>query len=229
MAQRGPNFVRRRDLEAALKRAKDDDLLSLDHLAVLWGVVKTRFVNIRNDIEATIGWPKAEKGPKNTHLYPARDALQKMLDYEKRHDKAESDRRKQVDRILGRTGRGKEADDGYQMPVNEMAQLHRMATEIEERERKQRLYIPATEVAATCAEVFALFSEFCGDLDNRVDPNGELPGPVRARVRELGAELQLRIHREMKDMLSADAHAKPSDAAAHGGAPRRARRASPRR
>lgn len=224
MARTGPNFVRRRDIESALKKAKPDDLLSLEHLAVIWGVVKTRFVNVTKDMEATVGWPRPQKGPNNTHLYSAREALERMLAYERRHDELAAEQKRTADRILGRTARGKTADV-YQMPISEMAQLHRMAIEIEERERAQRLYIPAAEVAATSAEVFSLFSEFCGDMDNRLDPNGELPAPMRKRARELGAELLLRIHREMKDMLEADAHARTGSAPASRRSPRRARRA----
>lgn len=223
------DLQRRARLKAGLKRVKPNDELTLDHCAVLWGVTKARFVSIRNEIEATHGWPTPKPGPKNTFLYPAKESIERMLQYELQHDEAAAERQKVADRILGRTTRGRAGTDPYHMPISEMAQLNRLATEIEERERAQRLYIPAAEVAAVNAEVFALFSAFCSDFDNRVDPNGELPAPVRARARQLGAELQLRIHREMKDMLTADAHAGTSDASAGGGKARRSRRASSRR
>lgn len=231
MSRSGPNLARRSDLKAALKRTKPDDVLTLDACAVLWGVVKTRFVNVRNDIEATIGWPQARPGPRNSFLYPAGEAIEKMLAYEMRHDELANERQQRIDKILGRTRRvgSKSASDGYAMPVNEMATIHRLATEIEVRERNQRLYIPAAEVSATCGEVFAIFSEFCSDLDNRCDPNGELPAETRKRIRALGADLQLRIHGEMKDLLEADANPGSTQLAGSRGAARSARRASPRR
>lgn len=231
MAKSGPNLARRSDLKAALKRAGTDDLLTLDACAVLWGVVKTRFVNVRNDIEATIGWPQPQPGPRNSFLYPAKEAIEKMLAYEMRHDDLAADRQKRIDKILGRTRRvgSKSPSDGYAMPVNEMATIHRLATEIEVRERNQRLYIPAAEVSATCGEVFAIFSEFCGDLDNRCDPNGELPAETRRRIRELGFDLQLRIHGEIKELLAADADTGSTDLARNRAPANRSRRASARR
>lgn len=231
MARTGPNVARRNDLKAALKRAKPDDLLPLDQCAVLWGVVKTRFVNVRNDIEATIGWPAPIKGPKNSYLYPATAAIQAMLDFEMRHDEINADRQRRIDVIVGRTRRvgSKGNAESYMMPVNDLAKLHRLAAEIEERERQQRLYIPKTEVEAVCGEVFAVFSEFCADLDNRCDPNGELPAGTRERIRELGSDLQLRIYREIKDLLEINADAGSDDAAGLRGPARRARRAPARR
>lgn len=229
MARTGPNYVRRQDIKAALKRVKADDMLSLDHLAVIWGVTKTRFVSVYKEIEAAVGWPVPTPGPKNTHLYQAREALERMLEFETRHDSIEAARQKRVGQILGHTRRGREPEAGSVVSVGEMAQLNRLANDIEERERAQRQYIPVAEVAAISAEAFALFSEFCADMDNRADPNGELPPATRARIRELGAELQLRIYREMRGLLEADANTGPGDPKGSRGKARRARGASARR
>ena len=153
-----------------------------------------------------------------------------MLDEETAGDKAAADRQKTVDRILGRTARKKQGPAGAQaLPVNELATLNRIANEIEERERAQRLYIPASEVSAVAGETMAIFADFCADLDNRADPNGELPPATRKRIRELGGELQLRIYREMKDLLDADANAGSSDAQTPRKPARQSRRAPARR
>ena len=98
MSNRGPNLSRRQDLQRAIKRAKPGDLLRLEDLARVWGVVKTRFVNVKNDITMTIGFPEHAPGPNNTHLYPAKASLQKLLDWETRHDKISSDRQKRAAR-----------------------------------------------------------------------------------------------------------------------------------
>lgn len=218
MNHRRPSPKRRQDLAAALKRVKAEDVLTLEELALLWGVTKPRFVSERN-LMAT--FPDHIKQG-NVYFYPAKAAIQAMLDHETRHDKMNRDRAAIAARILGK-GRQEEVDSAGHS-VNELATLNRMATEMEEREREQGKYIPAAEVARVCGEVFSEISEFMSSLDAKVDPNGLLPLEIRAMILSNGKDALLRLHRLMRDMLRADADDKPTRTAA-----RRSRRASARR
>lgn len=208
MARGGPNYARRQDLARALKRAKPDDLLKLEELAKIWGTVKTRFVNVKGEIDALIGFPVPVTGDNNTHLYPAREALEAMQKYETRNDQVEAERGKRIARIMGRGPQGKgRSSQPFTLSLSDMAQASRLAAEIEEREREQGLFVPVSDVAATAAGIFDIFSEYLDDLDNRIDPNGLLTPDTRAFIRTQGAELLLKVHGEMRDMLAGNAGA----------------------
>lgn len=208
MSTRGPNLSRRQDLQRAIKRAKPGDLLRLEDLARVWGVVKTRFVNVKNDVTMTIGFPEHAPGPNNTHLYPAKASLQKLLDWETRHDKISSDRQKRAAEILGHTRRGRAgvSEIAIHQP-RELSELNRLAADIEQRERDQGLYIPASVVSATAGDVFSIVSEFCGIMENHVDPNGLLPPEVREKIAKGGRDTLLKVHQRMKGLLNADSAA----------------------
>lgn len=211
MARGAPNYARRQDLKRALKRVKDGDLLKLEDLAKIWGTVKTRFVNVKGNIDATIGFPTPVQGENNSHLYPAKEALTAMLAFETRNDEIDQQRGRRIDRILGRGPQGKgRASQPFTLSLSDMAQASRLAAEIEEREREQGLYVPASDVASTAAGIFDIFSEYLDDLDNRIDPNGLLPPETRTTLRTQGGELLLKVHSEMRDMLAGNAGSQSS-------------------
>lgn len=223
MAGRGINFSRRDQIKRALRRAKEGDRLKLEDLAAIWGVVKTRFVNVRGNMENTTGFPTPIPDG-NIFLYPAKEALQAMWAYETRDDAIDKQRNKKLDRILGRGEKAKgKGGEIFTLSIGEMAQASRLAAEIEEREREQGLFVPVADVAQAAGDVFSLFAEVLDDLDNRLDPNGILPADVRDRTRELGAELLLKVHAEMKDMLSGNARARSSQPSGLRRAARRSR------
>ncbi len=195
-----------KDLRAALKRAGADDLLALDECALIWGVSKPRFVTVRNQIAA---FPDARPAPKglglqpNAIVYPARAALEAMLEYAQRHETAAKAKVARTDAMLGRR-RG--ADDAVTMHTpNELATINRTMIEIENREREQGLYIPLAEVQAVAADVFSEISDFVGGFTNKLDPHGVLAPDLRKRMDEIGREAQLSFHRRMRDMLGGDA------------------------
>jgi hypothetical protein len=201
-----PNITRRADLKRAIKRAKPDDLLTLEGMASVWGVVKTRFVNVKNDITMTIGFPAHQPGPNNTHLYPAKAALEKMLAYETRNDKMSAARQARQAQILGASRKGNKASGASELHTpRELIDLNRIAADVEAREREQGLYIPAAEVSATTGEVFSELSDFCGNLANNVDPNGQLPPDVRERIDKGGAAALIKFHAQLKGLMNADA------------------------
>lgn len=180
-------------------------MLRLEELSNAWGTTKTNFVNVKNDISLTIGFPVPKAGPNNSHLYPALASLKKMLEYETRNDSENDARAKRAAEILGETGRRKRtvAQDFTHAP-NELATLNRLAADIEARERAQRQYLLASEVANIAADAFSIMSETCSNLSNEIDPNGLLPVETRMAVDGAGRSLLIRIHKQMKELLDAD-------------------------
>ncbi len=199
---RGTNLERVKALQAGLKRAKADDKLSFTELTLLWGVSKGAFTNVRQKM---LGFPSPEPGPGNSVLYPAREALSVMLEYETRADEAERERQQRAAAIMGlnRKGGRRPKDEVY-LPPSELLKLSRLRAEIEERERNQGEYVHRAEVRATAARIYAILSEHLGQLEARVDPNGLLTAELRAKAGEQGRKALLAIHAELSDMLGAD-------------------------
>jgi hypothetical protein len=233
---RGPNLDRRRDLEAALKRAKPKDEISLSGLADLYGSSKQNFVNVLRNIEKRFDMPpwREEEGTRQ-HLYPARAAIDVLLKWEKRNDAAHAERAKKTAAILGKAAgnRPKKSDssagEDALLPIGDMISLNRAMMLTEERERDQGLYCPLSDQAATAGRVFSLVSSFLSNLSANVDPNGLLPAEVRAVIDEGGHRTALKMHAEMKDMLSGDAIPRQRGGKGSRGATGRARRTRSRR
>ena len=213
------NYKRRADLKAALRRVKPDDFLELEHVALLWGTTKQRFVTVRN---AMADFPDPLPGQGNKYIYPARRAIEAMISYETRHDDAAKLKAARAQAIIG--PRGKRAKDDLATAshsVNELATLARMRAEIEEQEREQGLYAPIAETAAVAGEVFELISDFMSTLDNKMDPHGLWEPEFRSQVRAAGADALLQLHAKMKAVLSPDA--KPRSSRTSSRRPSRAR------
>jgi hypothetical protein len=219
-ATANPN--RRADITAALKRVKPSDMLSLEDLANIYGTTKGPFVTAKKRMP---GFPPATLAG-TSHIYPAQKALRAMLDFETRHDAAAETRAEKTAQMLGgiQRRRDKEAVNAS-IPVRDLMVINRMAAEIEERERTQREYIPASEVAFVAGEVFSELSEFMAGLSNKIDPNGLLDPGLRKLVDDAGAEKLLGFHRKMKNILNADANAgSPREAPARARQPRARRK-----
>lgn len=217
----GPNLHRRKDLSTALRKAKPDDLLTLEALALVWGVTKPRFVTVRN---AMADFPAPLPGQGNIYEYPARKALDAMLKHEMRHDEAARARQARTAAILGKGARGRANDDAGNHTVNELATLSRMRAEIEEQERDQGLYAPMAEVAAVAGDVFSEISDFMRGLSNKMDPHGLWPAELRAQIDEQGDKALLGLHKRMKEVLSPDAKPRGNRTASGGARRTRARR-----
>jgi hypothetical protein len=210
------NPNRRGDIGRALKRTKPDTMLSLENLATIWGVQKSRFVSVKNEIP---DFPAPiQQG--TAHVFPARVALKAMQLYERRHDDAAKRQQARTDAILGtvRAGRLDEVDTGHN--PRDLAVLSRLAAETEERERMQGLYVLKSEVARVCGDAFSEITDFCSRLSNEIDPHGRLDPQVRSKIDKRAKEALLRSHRILKDML--EANAKPAD---HRSPPRSSRKA----
>jgi hypothetical protein len=202
----GTNLTRRRNVAAALKRAKPDDVLELTTLAQIWGTSKGRFVSVRNEMEASTGFPQPRKGAGNEFVYPAKIALKSMLDFESRHETAARAKAERTAAILGQRGRrASQADPVAMFRPNDLAVMAKMTADIENRERDQGMYAHVAEVALIAGDVFAEISEFFGTLANKLDPHGLLPPETRALIDGNGAEALLGLHKRMNEILSPDA------------------------
>lgn len=229
MSRRGPNLNRRADLEAALARCKPGDVISLQDLATLYGTSKQNFTNLLRQIERMFDMPAWTIGPRGIHVYPAAKAIRVIIAYEKRNDAQAATLQERTARILGNGKRKPGAAQDAMLPISEMAVASRVMAETEQRERDQGLHTSLADQASTAGEVFGMISGFLSELEAEIDPNGELPMKVRAKLREGGNKLALKIHGRMKDMLSGNAVPKsqrPKGARAKDG---RARRSSPGR
>jgi hypothetical protein len=180
--QSGPRLT---GLKSAHRRAKDEDEITLDTMASLWGCSKGQMVKIR---DAIIGFPAHRTGPKGILLYPARLALKSLIDEETKDDREAAALLARQAKMLGRK-HVPNARPALNISISEMAQLARMSAEIEEREREQGLYVPV-----------------------QPDPNGKLPAAVRAAIDAGGRDVLLKIHAEMKHMLAGDAPARRRNA-----------------
>lgn len=221
-ATANPN--RRADITAALKRVKPNDMLSLEDLANIYGTTKGPFVTAKKRMP---GFPPATLAG-TSHIYPAQKALRAMLDFETRHDAAAETRAQKTAVMLGQIQK-RRTDEALNasIPVRDLMVINRMAAELEERQRIQREYIPAAEVAFVAGEVFSELSEFMAGLSNKIDPNGLLDPTLRKMVDDAGAEKLLGFHRKMKNILNADADSGSPRAKDAGARPARVRRKRP--
>jgi hypothetical protein len=200
---RGTNLDRVRDIQAALKRAKPGDELSLAECAMIWGVSKGSFINRR---EQMAKFPNAKPGAGNSLLYPAQAALRAMLEHETRADEAERERQTRAAAIMGMSGgRGRRKVEEVFLAPSEMLKLSRLRAEIEQREREQGLYAPIADLRNLLASVFGTLSETLGRLELKADPNGLWEADVRQAVQAAGRECLLLIHAQVSDMLGPDA------------------------
>lgn len=229
MRPRGPNLARRADLEAAIKRCKTADILTLDGLAAVWGTSKSNFTNTLRLIEKMFEMPPYKPGPQGVHIYPARRALKVLLAYETRRDAADADIQKRQAAILGKGQRKREKPEEALIPMSDLAVASRVMAETEERERVQGLYTALEDQARTAGMVFAGLSNFLSTLHISIDPNGKLPPQVREMVKAGAKKENLRIHKLMKDMLSGHAVSQSRRPKKAGSANGRARGASSRR
>lgn len=219
-APSNPN--RRSDIAAALKKARKNDMLTLASLAVVWGVHKSRFVSVAQVIPNM-----PDPVPQGAvHHYPAQAALRAMLAYETRNDNAVKAREQRTAAILGGTKTDRAAAAAQPLiPPRDLATLARLAAEVEERERAQRLFIPSNEVERIAGEVFSLISEFVAEFSNAIDPNGLLDPALRAIVQKNADDALLRFHATMKPILVPHAVAGANRTKAGRSSQPRARRA----
>ena len=198
-------LTRRENLKRALRnarRSKDGaQELGLEQLASIWGVTKARFVNVVGEIP---DYPKPCRiTSQGAHMFNAVEVLTALDAWEHRNDRADNDRKKRVQKLLGETGRGLK-DDGPLFSANELVAYDRLAARAQEREIEQGNLLWAKDVRAKFGQVFSILSAHLGSLDNALDPNGLRTAEDRKLLKDDGARLLVKIHREIKESLEAD-------------------------
>lgn len=188
------------DLKAALKRAHHKHTCTLEDLASLWGVTKPRFVNKRREFHR---FPEHAEKVGNAYLYPTRDALKAMIEYLEKHKEVSTSRAKRLGELIGTDQMAEHIAGGFS--IAELAKANQLAAELEERQRDQGLYAPISEVHRVIGMVFSEISEFVSNLANVVDPHGKLPPSARATLDSKAHEELLRLHGNLKGMLSTNA------------------------
>jgi hypothetical protein len=220
MPQATANPKRRKDLQAALKRAKPDDTLTLEELAFAWGVTKQRFVTVKN---AMARFPDRIPTPGNVHVFPARKALEVMFAYETRFEEAAAAKQAKTDAMLGRKRRARLPREATHT-INELRGILAMQGEMEEQEYVQGRRMDFDEVAAIAGVLYGKISAFMGSLSNRMDPNGLFPPEQRDLIDTMGADALMELYQDIKGLLSSDAKPRGNRAA-----PNSARRTRTRR
>lgn len=204
MAVSLPNPNRRQSLKIALEKADQHDLVGLDFLAGLWGVSKPRFVNVKRELEQHYDFPQFQQGPGNTHLYPAKAAIEVLLNWETRNDNHQRSKIDQSRRILGLTDDAKAESALSIHSPQELLILSRLNADLRQQERDQGLWLRVEDVSSTTAEVFFMISEVLSDLDNQLDPNGFFEPTIRIKLKDLGHGLLNKVHDGLKVLLDAD-------------------------
>jgi hypothetical protein len=157
----------------------------------------------------------------NEQLYPRRESLDAMWQWEVRNDQIAADKQARIARLLG-----VENQDTTMPSITDMAKASQVRGEIEQRMVFQRQLLATNEVTRVASKIFELLSSRLGNLGTVLDPNGALAASQRDAVDKLGSDLLLRMHAELRDMLVGDAGLKPTRSGNPGSRPGRAGAAS---
>lgn len=224
--------LRKRDLEAAIANAKDDDVSTQADLSKIWGVSTARFSDDLNKIRMTVNFPDWRPGLKNARLYPTKAALEALLAYHTRNDAATAARQASQARLLGVPEPGKrrrrEAEPEYIPTAREQIEANRLRRMVEEDERRAGEWIRKSDVEDLAGRIYGITQDFFDAPSRRFDPNGQLDTVTRARMDAAGRATLLQISKQIGDILDADADSIPSRPSGPQRSNRRAARASTR-
>lgn len=191
------NAQRVQDLEEAKKKyRRSKKLLSLDDLAILYGLTKPAFVNLRKTME---GFPDPAERRGNAFFYPAFAAVSAMHAYVKRHEQQHLDRGRRFSDLV-QTGNG-EDHHGLTLSAQEQLRAYELRDKLTKEALAQGLMHLASDCAETAEKVLSMISRTFGSPCESMDPNGKWPAEVRAAVDDAGRALVLRCYDEMRDML----------------------------
>lgn len=188
------------DLKAALKAAKPKDLIKLEELASLWGTSKQRFVTKRREF---VGFPEPVEKEGNAFLYPLKPCLQALIANIERHQQASTSKAKRLGELIGIDHMAEHVGGGFS--VAELAKANQLAADLEQRQRDQGLWAQLSDVQRIVGLVFSEVSETLSNLSNIVDPHGRLLPETRQHIDKAGHEQLLRMHSNLKRMLTQDA------------------------
>lgn len=192
------DMARRARIETALAEAKTGQTIELLELAKIWGVGKPAFVNIRDKIDPPFPAPTVDG---KLYRYPRKKALQALDRWERRGDSAAAEKADRLARLVGADP--ETATSAFS--ISDLQKAHNLRIEMEARMREQGLLLARAEVQATAGKVFEILSRALSSLGTLVDPNGQWAPEDRAAADKAGEDLLLRIHAEMRHLLTPDA------------------------
>ena len=186
---------RRGRITSALGATKGTrEKITLEELAAIWGVGKPAFVNIRKTI---LDFPKPIVDGKTYH-YPRRRAIEALERHEKRNDEKNDARGKRLAALVGI------GDDLAHLSITDLMKANQLRADLQAERERQGMLVPRPKVQSTAAKVFTILQRALNDLGTLVDPNGQHAPEIREAADKAGQDLLLRIHAEMKDMLTSD-------------------------
>jgi hypothetical protein len=205
--------ARRERIKAALAVTKGPkEKILLEELAAIWGVGKPAFVNLRKTI---LDFPKHDLDGK-TFLYPRRRAIEALDRHERRDDEKNDAKGRRLAALVG------VEDAAVHFSITDLMKANSLRADLQAEREKQGLLVPRPKVQSTASKVFTILQRALNDLGTLVDPNGQHSPEIREAADKAGQDLLLRIHAEMKDMLTSDDDRTP------GPAPTGSRSAKPR-
>jgi hypothetical protein len=214
---------RKSDLAAAKDqfRRRPKALLSLDELAVLYGLTKPAFVNLRKTID---GFPDPAKREGNAYFYPAYKAASALHEYVMRNEQQALDRGRRFEALVRPPASNGHDHAGLTMSAQEQLRAYELRERLQKEALAQGQLHRSADCAATTERVFSHISRTFGKPTTSMDPTGQWPADVREAVDKAGQALVLRCYAELRDMLGGHAHQQPSGSPDTG-----ARRARPKR
>lgn len=198
--------TRKADLIEAKKRfARSKKLLSLDELAILYGLSKGAFVNLRKMIP---DFPDPAERKSNAYFYPAHAAVSALLAYVTRHEETQADHARRL-RALAGPPQDLGDGDAPTLTANEQLKAYDLRQKLKEEAIEQGHLHRSDHCAAVSERVFSLISRTFGKPSDSMDPNGRWPAAVRAQIDKAGEALVLQCYNQMRDMLGQDANQQP--------------------
>lgn len=208
------------NLRRALKKVKDGDKLPQQELAKIFGVTNARFTTLAHN--RFTNFPPAERHGDKTHWYDARKAIESMIAYVRGQSSRSRVSAQRVAKILGRpvpidTGNGKAKPAGepevpeddpepeYMPTPADLDRLAKAETSVFRLEQEKGNFIPVYQVRHVIQGIVAIVSRTFSGLAPEIDPHGELPPPLRAKLEKAIKQSQLKLHDSVIEYLDADA------------------------
>lgn len=199
-------------LRAAKARFKPGDMLPQQELAKIYGVSNARLTTLIH--QRFESFPPFERRGDKTHWYAVLPALEAMIAYALGQSKRKAAAAARVAHIFAgapvveRTSAPAEAPPAEEPPLPTPADLDRLAKaemSVFRLQQEKGKFVPDYQVRHVIQGIVAIVQRAFSGLAPEVDPHGELPPLVRAKLERSIKKSQLRLHDEVAQYLDADA------------------------
>jgi hypothetical protein len=217
-------------LKKALEGYSDGDWLAQRQLAELYGVSNARMTTL---IKSRFpDFPAHERRDDKTHWYPARASIASMIAYMENSSAEKQAQARRHTAVMSGVAAVREevaAVEPAAPPALSAGELDRLAsaqTRLWKLQREQGMFVPRDHVVQTVRGGMAIITRNMMGLESTIDPNGELPPDVRARIARRARDLLMKLNEQLAAYLEDD-HDEPPSAAARaraGADPDRRRR-----